>query len=441
MPDLIEAVVRTADPVAALQGLQLPATVAPVQGTATRTSFGEEWIPTDLPARSTGRGVTRASLLVGYAAARTFYPYFVESGDELDARLDQALALAEGADTNDRMATRRAIAYFGESLHDAHAASYDLRATEPGGMPSVSLISIGAEWVVAASQDANVRVGEVILSIDGRNPIDVYKDVSRFVGGSPQSVRARATEQMISGSTKQLVLRGASGPSRTVALSPGNGAGASTFGLYDRPYGALTDLAAPDIYYVSLNDFGGHAPTQQQVAGIVEELKTKRGLVLDMRGYPGQVAWQLLSRVASQDSFGPQMYQVNVGHETRERLPNITQTLADWDRSGQTYTGPVVVLTGPMTQSQAEHWTFFFRSRGRGKLIGGKTSGANGDITSVQMPGGFAMLFTGMHVTNPDGSRFHGVGIAPDIAVEPTLEDIRAGRDAVLLRAIAELSH
>jgi len=39
-----------------------------------------------------------------------------------------------------------------------------------------------------------------------------------------------------------------------------------------------------------------------------------------------------------------------------------------------------------------------------------------------------------------NGDEFVGIGIKPDVEVHQTLEDFRAGRDAVLERAIAELS-
>jgi hypothetical protein len=41
--------------------------------------------------------------------------------------------------------------------------------------------------------------------------------------------------------------------------------------------------------------------------------------------------------------------------------------------------------------------------------------GTNGNITAVNLPGGFAFSSTGMQVTNPDGSRFHGIGIDRDL--------------------------
>ena len=39
-----------------------------------------------------------------------------------------------------------------------------------------------------------------------------------------------------------------------------------------------------------------------------------------------------------------------------------------------------------------------------------------------------------------NGKRIEGAGVEPDIWVLPTLEEIRAGRDPVLERAVQELS-
>jgi C-terminal processing protease CtpA/Prc len=36
----------------------------------------------------------------------------------------------------------------------------------------------------------------------------------------------------------------------------------------------------------------------------------------------------------------------------------------------------------------------------------------------------------------PDGSEFEGIGIEPDIEVHTTIEDLKAGRDPVLERAL-----
>jgi C-terminal processing protease CtpA/Prc len=125
-------------------------------------------------------------------------------------------------------------------------------------------------------------------------------------------------------------------------------------------------------------------------------------------------------------------------HEVAPPFP--TQTFALWSKETQGYRGRVVVLADAHTQSQAEHWMSFFRSTRRGIVVGGRTSGANGTITGVQLPGGHGMTFTGMVVRHPDGGRFHAIGHVPDVEVEPSIDDLRSGRDTVLLRALREIA-
>jgi C-terminal processing protease CtpA/Prc len=49
--------------------------------------------------------------------------------------------------------------------------------------------------------------------------------------------------------------------------------------------------------------------------------------------------------------------------------------------------------------------------------------------------GGFARVPISDFITTT-GKRIEGVGVTPDIRVMPTLEDVRAGRDATLERAV-----
>ena len=75
-----------------------------------------------------------------------------------------------------------------------------------------------------------------------------------------------------------------------------------------------------------------------------------------------------------------------------------------------------------------------------GTIIGGTTAGANGNIANVSLRGGFVMTLTGMRVTQHDGKTpYHTMGVSPDIPMEPTLAGIRAGRDELLVRALAAL--
>ena len=44
-----------------------------------------------------------------------------------------------------------------------------------------------------------------------------------------------------------------------------------------------------------------------------------------------------------------------------------------------------------------------------------------------------------MFVENPDGSRFHGVGVIPDIYVKPSIKAFTEGRDAEMERSLLYL--
>ncbi len=80
----------------------------------------------------------------------------------------------------------------------------------------------------------------------------------------------------------------------------------------------------------------------------------------------------------------------------------------------------------------------YVADRKLGTIVGGTTAGTNGNVASFLTPGGFTVGFTGMRVTRHDGqSPHHLVGVAPDVAVAPTLAALRAGRDEVLEAGLA----
>jgi C-terminal processing protease CtpA/Prc len=80
----------------------------------------------------------------------------------------------------------------------------------------------------------------------------------------------------------------------------------------------------------------------------------------------------------------------------------------------------------------------YVADRKLGTIVGGTTAGTNGNVVRVELPGGFAVTFTGMRVTRHDGrTPYHLAGTRPDIPIAPTIAGLRAGRDEVLERALA----
>jgi len=99
------------------------------------------------------------------------------------------------------------------------------------------------------------------------------------------------------------------------------------------------------------------------------------------------------------------------------------------------FPGKVLMLTDGRAISQAESVLGYFSDLHLATIIGSPNAGTNGDVQRFSTPSGYYISFTGLRVTRHDGvTPFHLRGVTPDVAIAPTLEDVRAGHDVVLER-------
>ena len=106
------------------------------------------------------------------------------------------------------------------------------------------------------------------------------------------------------------------------------------------------------------------------------------------------------------------------------------------DRGGKPlYRGKTIMLIDDGAISQSEHTGLFFEAANGTTFIGRPTMGANGDVTTLTVPGGISISFSGHDVRYVDGRLLQRVGLVPHIEVRPTIQGIRDGRDEVLERA------
>jgi C-terminal processing protease CtpA/Prc len=104
--------------------------------------------------------------------------------------------------------------------------------------------------------------------------------------------------------------------------------------------------------------------------------------------------------------------------------------------SAAPYGGRTFVLIGERTQSAAEHFGLGMEAAAGSTFVGSSTSGANGNVTDVAVPGGHFITFTGMDVRHGDGRQLQRVGIVPHVHVPRTVANIAAGVDEVLEKAL-----
>lgn len=103
------------------------------------------------------------------------------------------------------------------------------------------------------------------------------------------------------------------------------------------------------------------------------------------------------------------------------------------------FNAPVVLLVNSNSFSASEDFAALFKAAKRGTIIGTPTGGSTGQPIFVDLGYGYAARICARDEWLPDGTKFIGVEIIPDIIVEETAE-IFDGKDVVLDKALEVIS-
>jgi C-terminal processing protease CtpA/Prc len=74
----------------------------------------------------------------------------------------------------------------------------------------------------------------------------------------------------------------------------------------------------------------------------------------------------------------------------------------------------------------------FLKAANGTTIVGNPSTGANGDVTNLIVPGDIVINFSGQAVKHADGRQLQRIGVIPDVHIQPTIAGLRAGRDEVL---------
>lgn len=187
----------------------------------------------------------------------------------------------------------------------------------------------------------------------------------------------------------------------------------------------------PTIGYIQLSRFSGESSTE--VGAAIQGLQAQGAemFILDLRQNGGGLRD---AAVDVADHFlvgGPILYLQS--QDEGERVFNATpETLAP--------TEPLVVLIDGGTASASEIVAGALKDRGRAALIGNSKTFGKGSVQLVfDLSDGSSVHVTSARWLTPNHHQIDQSGLAPDVLVELTQEDIDNGRDPVLEQAVAYL--
>ncbi|UCH86336.1 MAG: S41 family peptidase [Dehalococcoidia bacterium] len=273
-------------------------------------------------------------------------------------------------------------------------------------------IVIVAPFRDSPADKAGIRAGDVILTVDGESTAGWSVGQAVRVIRGPQGTEVTLGVLHENGESEDITI------TRGVITVPT---------VFSHEVEDADGIPASDIAYVELQQM-----TEESVSDLADMLtdieeKGYRGLILDLRRNPGG---GLSATVEIADLFldsGVILIQVDKdGNETVEH--------ADGGDEGEEM--PLVLLIGSGSASGAEVLAAAVRDNDRAVLIGSTTFGKGSVNHLRELSDGGALYITIARWLTPGGEQIEAIGLAPDIEVLPTDEDIELGRDVQLFAAI-----
>jgi C-terminal processing protease CtpA/Prc len=358
-------------------------------------------------------------------ALEEFIPRFDASSSQLDYETTTAELAMRLADSHVFVQLARAL--------DAERGAFAPPLTVAVVEGATCIIGLRSE----AAQRSGLAIGDVVLSVDDEDVEARRARLGRLIASStPQALRRVVSWRVLCGpesSVARLRIRDARGELRTVEI------------VRDTRWQTVASPPDRNLPVSGVLPSGhGYIDLERLKPGEVDEAMAAGAdvgaVIFDMRGYPRGVSLEIASRMAQggRPIVAAQFHipcWPSASDEASSRF--IAQRIEATDKPR--YAGKVVMLINEYAQSASEHFCLHFEAAADVTFIGSPTSGANGMMTSVVLPGGMFVTFTGADVRHADGRQLQRVGIQPHIQVEPTLAGIRAGRDEVLEAAIAYL--
>jgi C-terminal processing protease CtpA/Prc len=199
-------------------------------------------------------------------------------------------------------------------------------------------------------------------------------------------------------------------------------------------------LAGGRIGYVHFANLGA-APGfyEQAMKDVLDALKDTDGFIVDARELTGgddRASQLVASRFASTHSLFMTTRWRN-GPRHSDFTPKVewyVQPGGSWQ-----YTKPVVLLTNRFTQSAGETFTLAMRQNPNVTQLGDSTYGIFSEATRRELPNGWIVSLSVGDYRTADGRSYEGIGIGPQVLVKNRKQDVLAGRDEALEKALQRL--
>lgn len=322
-------------------------------------------------------------------------------------------------------------------VHDTHAnlwSSLDARPPTGACQIPITLRFVENQAVVtgyagaASGPSLSLKAGDVVTAIDGVAVTDLVEQWSPYYAASNEPTRlrdiARSMTRGACTSVTLAIVRDGKTQELTTDRTAPPATAVSAGRTHDRPGDAFQKLSA-DVAYLKLS-----AVQAASAVSYIQSAAGTKGLIIDIRNYPSEfVVFALGSHLMERPTPFARFTAGDPANPGAFHWRGQPLVLAP---AAPRYTGKIVILVDEVSQSQAEYTAMAFRAAPNATIVGSTTAGADGNVSTIPLPGSLRSMVSGIGVFYPDKKPTQRVGIVADVEAKPTIQGLRNGRDEVL---------
>ena len=272
----------------------------------------------------------------------------------------------------------------------------------------------------------DIRIGDIITKVNGQETGSIFEEKEKYITGSNTS-----RKQL---NAFRFILNGSS-DSVKVEFIRDNQAYTKAIKRYLvnelKPRAKETEkfkFLDGNIGYVNM---GVIVPND--VPEVMEALKGTKAIIFDIRNYPKGTLYTVANYISSKRNDFYKATYPDLNYPGKFIWKNGRQCGQNGDLQ---YKGKVVLLTDERAQSYAEFTVMALQTGDNVTTIGSQTSGADGNISTIEMVDGHKTAITGIGIFYPDNIETQRKGVKIDIEIRPTIQGVIDGKDEVLEKAI-----
>lgn len=340
-------------------------------------------------------------------------PKFINAKNEKEYNLLMLETVVKTDDGHGIFKTNETVNYFGKYFLPAEIKIIDESAVV-FSIPNDSLASLN-----------NIKIGDIIGKINGQSIVEIINEKSKYLHGSNKISKLRNTYYFL-----------ANGQTDKVELSTVRNNEKINITVNRYPYDIIYNKIVKKEKYKIVDNTIGYVDMSalelNDVDKMMEKFQNLKGIIIDLRNYPNFIPFQLASRFIKEKKECIKIIEPDLLYPGNFVLKKIV-TLSP---SKEYFKGVVYVLVDENTQSRAEFSAMLFQTGNNVKTIGNQTSGADGDVSTINFSSNYKSFISGTGIFYADGTETQRKGLKIDIEVKTTIDCLQAGKDEVLTKAI-----